>query len=418
MLGKGGVMELVHRLPFETLFFISVICGFFALFNARFSAKTVAYAPTILTTLGIFATFFGIATGLLRFDVTNVQGSVPALIDGIKTAFWASVFGVGFAILIKVRAYFWGVPAVSGSEAHGATMDDLARLLGSLHTSLVGADESTVISQLKLSRQDSNDRLDSLKRTQQEFMEKMAENNSKALIEALKEVIKDFNAKINEQFGENFKQLNHAVGQILVWQETYRLQMAEMIEQQKLTATNMSTATERYSQVLSQSEQFSAVATKLDSILTSLDVNRTRLEESLTKLGTLLTAASSALPQVEQKVMELTRQVTEGARVNADEMARVIREVSGSLQTANADLKRITSEVIQTTNQEFNNHIRQITDKTKEQIQALDVALAEELTKSLETLGRQLTALSQRFVDDYTPLTDKLRQVVQLAKVS
>jgi len=40
----------------------------------------------------------------------------------------------------------------------------------------------------------------------------MAENNSKALIEALQEVIRDFNAKINEQFGENFKQLNEAVG--------------------------------------------------------------------------------------------------------------------------------------------------------------------------------------------------------------
>src|SRR2546421_12458944 len=99
-------------------------------------------------------------------------------------------------------------------------------------------------------------------------------------------------------------------------------------------------------------------------------------------------------------------------------MARVIREVSGSIQTSNADLKRLMSEVIQTSNQEFNNHIRQITDKTKEQIQALDVALGEELTKSLETLGKQLTALSQRFVDDYTPLTDKLRQVVQLAKVA
>src|SRR5260221_2360251 len=249
-------MELIQRLPFETLFFISVICGFCALFNIRFSSKTVAYGPTILTTMGIFATFFGIATGLLRFDVSNVQGSVPALIDGVKTAFWASVFGVGFAILIKLRAYFVGVPALSGSDPHGATIDDLARLLGSLHTSLVGSDESTVISQLKLSRQDSNDRLDSLKRSQQEFMEKMAENNSKALIEALKEVIKDFNAKINEQFGDNFKQLNLAVGQILEWQDRYRKQMTEMIEQQKLTTTSMATATNRYSQVLGQTKQF------------------------------------------------------------------------------------------------------------------------------------------------------------------
>ena len=38
------------------------------------------------------------------------------------------------------------------------------------------------------------------------FAEKMVENNQKAIIEALQEVIKDFNTKLNNQFGENFKQ--------------------------------------------------------------------------------------------------------------------------------------------------------------------------------------------------------------------
>lgn len=50
----------------------------------------------------------------------------------------------------------------------------------------------------------------------------MAENNSKAFIQALEEVIKDFNNKITEQFGDNFKQLNLAVGALLTWQENYK----------------------------------------------------------------------------------------------------------------------------------------------------------------------------------------------------
>ena len=87
-------------------------------------------------------------------------------------------------------------------------------------------------------------------------MEKIAESNSKALIEAFKEVIRDFNTKINEQFGENFKQLNAAVEKILVWQERYRQQMTEMIQQQTLTTSNMADATARYSELVSQSETF------------------------------------------------------------------------------------------------------------------------------------------------------------------
>ena len=50
-----------------------------------------------------------------------------------------------------------------------------------------------------------------------------------------------------------------------------------------------------------------------------------------------------------------------------------------------------------------------------QQITVLDTALQEELTRALESLGSQLTSLSRRFVDDYSPLTEKLRDVVQMA---
>jgi DNA anti-recombination protein RmuC len=412
-------INLVARgLPFETLFFISIILILFAVFNARFTSKTVSLAPAILTTVGIFATFFGIAIGLLKFDIANVQGSMPALIGGIKTAFWASVFGVGCAVLIKIRAYFADARPEQGTSVHSATIDDLARLLGSLQAALVGKDDSTVISQLKLSRQDTNDRLDALKRSQLEFMDKLAENNSKALIAALEAVIRDFNAKISEQFGDNFKHLNDAVGQLLVWQDNYRKQIEEMIAQQKASAAHMAVATDRYGRLLSNAEHFGGVAQKLESILVGLDRNRKMLEESLGKLGTLLTSASTALPEVEKKVVDLATQMSSGVQAASGEMLRATREVTGAVQSASADLKRLLTDVIVESNQKFNDHIKHITDKTKEQITALDTALTEELTKSLETLGKQLTALSGKFVEDYSPLTEKLRQVVQLGRVN
>jgi hypothetical protein len=50
-----------------------------------------------------------------------------------------------------------------------------------------------------------------------------------------------------------------------------------------------------------------------------------------------------------------------------------------------------------------------------QQITVLDTALQNELTRALESLGSQLTSLSRRFVDDYSPLTAQLREVVQMA---
>jgi len=47
---------------------------------------------------------------------------------------------------------------------------------------------------------------------------------------------------------------------------------------------------------------------------------------------------------------------------------------------------------------------------------ALDKGLQKELNDALEALAGQLAALSNRFVEDYLPLTERLREVVQMAR--
>ena len=53
---------------------------------------------------------------------------------------------------------------------------------------------------------------------------------------------------------------------------------------------------------------------------------------------------------------------------------------------------------------------------SKEHIDLLDEALRVELTKALEVLGRQLATLSEKFVSDYKPLTEKLSKIVRIAE--
>jgi ribosomal 50S subunit-associated protein YjgA (DUF615 family) len=55
-------------------------------------------------------------------------------------------------------------------------------------------------------------------------------------------------------------------------------------------------------------------------------------------------------------------------------------------------------------------------DRTEQQLVRMDAALEHELTHSLQTFGSQLAALSEKFVSDYTPLTDKLRELVHLSE--
>ena len=102
-----------------------VICALLTHF-LKYNEHTVHEGPSIFTTAGIFFTFLGIAEGLYEFNPQKIDASIPALLDGLKTAFIASVVGVGAALSLKLRFAVFGVKqSNSKARPEGATVDDL-----------------------------------------------------------------------------------------------------------------------------------------------------------------------------------------------------------------------------------------------------------------------------------------------------
>jgi DNA anti-recombination protein RmuC len=400
-------------LPVQTQIFVGFISVLTIYFHVLYSEKSVNYGPTILTTTGIFATFVGIAIGLASFNSADIQSSVPALLGGLKTAFWGSIAGVGGALTIKFRQLLFGNPksSVGTGDEGKVTAQDLAQLLKSIQQSLVGNDDSTLITQIKLARQENNDRLDALKKAQIDALEKLSELGSKQLIEALKDVIRDFNDKLTEQFGENFKQLNEAVGKLVTWQDQYKRHIEEVTERLAAITTAMKASADHYQQLVGKAEVFTKVSSDLSGLLTGLETQRTALSAALKMLGDLLVAASTGLPQIEKKIIEFTDQMTSAVLKNQTELNKALTEnaaqIRTSIDTSGKDIAKLNADITR--------DVTSMIAKTKEQVSVLDTALAEELKKSLESLGRQLAALSEKFVSDYGPLTDKLQRLVQMA---
>jgi len=50
--------------------------------------------PSVFPTLGILFTAFGITVGIWNFDTTDIQNSIPHLLDGLKLAFIATMLGI------------------------------------------------------------------------------------------------------------------------------------------------------------------------------------------------------------------------------------------------------------------------------------------------------------------------------------
>ena len=55
---------------------------------------------SVIVTTGVLGTFVGIVYGLYNFDTSNIEQSIPQLLDGLKTAFVTSVLGMFGAIVI------------------------------------------------------------------------------------------------------------------------------------------------------------------------------------------------------------------------------------------------------------------------------------------------------------------------------
>lgn len=96
-------IKMLYSLNSETQAFLVLIAIFALLFHATYTHSTADKAPAFLTTLGILGTFIGIAIGLMDFNTMDISKSVPTLIEGVKTAVWASAFGIFCALTIKMR---------------------------------------------------------------------------------------------------------------------------------------------------------------------------------------------------------------------------------------------------------------------------------------------------------------------------
>jgi hypothetical protein len=411
-------MDLLSAFSPLTLFFIVLITAMTAYFHGPvYSLRTVNAAPSILTSVGIFGTFFGVALGLMEFDASNVEASVPQLIEGLKTAFWSSIAGLLGAMTIKMRHVLNHVRGMDGTvQVTGATMDDLATLLGDIRLLLKNSGLTRIDEYLQNNEQRLEASLKKLGEGIGDYQQKMADANSKALISALKTLLADFNQQIGTQYGDNFRQLNDAVGQMLQWQENYKEELEALLNEQRANGKVLDKATEAYKTMVEHTLAFNQVAETLGSVMHGLQQQSESLGKYLDSLANLVNKAGGGLPKLEERIHTLTDGLATQMDRQQVQMQRLMdssaKRVADSVEHLNEVLgKRLDEQLLRQQKLTERN-----LDRTEQQLIRLDAAMEHELTHALQNFGSQLAALSEKFVSDYTPLTDKLRELVRLAE--
>lgn len=408
------MMEQFSGWTLGLMIVITVLTVFFHAF--RYSNRTAEIAPNILTSIGIFGTFLGVALGLWHFDTADIQGSVPKLMDGLKTAFWSSIVGLLGALTLKIRAALAQTGRREATQTRIATIDDLDTSLKHLADVMNPGNERGMQAQLQKQHLQTLDRMNQVISTLESYQERQAEANAKALVNAIEMVMREFNTKINEQYGDNFKRLNQSVIAMLDWQKSYKEQLSTLITEQERTSGAMKEASTAFEYMVRHANAFNGISESLQDLLNGLEAQRSNLQAQLSSLADLVNHAADGLPQLEDRIVALTKGMADAVQMQqrwaVEELGKMQQKIEGQLQQTLTD----SSQRLQDQQSNSLQQLQRLGERVERQVAVLDESMEEELNKALKSFGMQLTALSEKFVSDYSPLTDKLQRLVQMAE--
>ena len=131
-----------------------------------------------------------------------------------------------------------------------------------------------------------------------EFATYMAEENSKAFIEALNKTIKDFNNNLIESFGSNFKQLNEAVIKLVDWQEHYKETIESTTENQRVIFDSFTGIEKELQTFSSETKNINSIVTELSTITKESMEQNIKLNETLSVFSELNSHAKELIPNL------------------------------------------------------------------------------------------------------------------------
>jgi len=380
-----GILESILH-SFNTNFVNSVILILMFIvfaFGLWFTKKDqhndfVHYVPTLLTTMGIFGTFLGIVLGLLDFNQSDIESSIPPLLAGLKTAFITSLLGIFSSLIFKTLSTFSFLkPELEDGAIEYATPEAILQAMNAqvaevkeLKNAMIGDEELSLLSELKLLRENANHNakllLDNNQKQAKEqtllftqFSEKLwgqlenfantlSKSATKQVIDALRHVISDFNHNLTEQFGDNFKQLNQAVANLLDWQNNYKEQLEEM---RKQYSHGVESITLSESSLTKITEQLKSVPEIMSGLKEVMDVNQHQLNElqqHLEIFTEMKEKATDAFPQMQKQVQATVDDISAAVNVASKHYNTLLTEsddyIKKHITTSNDLLNQFSTE--------------------------------------------------------------------------
>lgn len=250
------------------------------------------------------------------------------------------------------------------SSIKGKDNSDLISALENFTKSLGSNISTNIAEQITLFKDENKKQFDRLIEVQENALDQIREGATATLIEALREVLKDFQTAITDHLADNFKDLAEAVNHLVTWQQQYEIHIQR-------TTESMETASNRYVSLVEHAEVFHKTSAALNEQLNLFRDQSSNLKALLGDLNSLVTATSKEIPQIENRIINIGEQISNSSH---------------------------------TFNETINNSIA----KTASQTELLTSGIEKAVQVSIESLGKNTTTLMDQLIKDHKELNEAL----------
>lgn len=332
-----------------------------------------------LVSIGITGTFLGIFLGLWEFNTLDIKGSVPKLLEGMKIAFVTSIFGMVLAILLTIfqKLKYSNIASnenpMAGMESKLDKLSSLPELFSENIDQIKNFRMESRDEQLKL-REIMTDEFKKSNETLEKALEKLSEGATKEIITALENVIKDFNNNLTEQFGDNFKELNNAVKELVQWQDNYK----EHVTQTEKRINGLMVEVELYNNQIAKVTQHAESFKQINSDLGEVIIAN---QESAEKMHKIFSKKWEIINKLNDSVSSFDKGI--------EDTYKGIDKLSNNIKESVTEQSRSLTEI--------------------------NEALKSQLPESLGQLEKTLVGLTEKFGKDYGAFLEKVSQLTRVA---
>lgn len=322
---------------------------------------------SVIVSIGVLGTFLGIFIGLWEFDSQKIDESVPQLLEGLKLAFATSIAEMGISVVLSTTQK----DKLVGGDDELSVLNEMNEKLSGIveiNEQVKGLrleirdEQKTTRAQIesannvlnKIATEDSiknfrievhEEQLKSRAFLEEQFqatnsaLEKAIEVLSKGateeIIKALENVIADFNKNLIDQFGDNFKQLNEAVLNLLKWQEQFK----DIVEKDHGLLIeirgSLSDSSSTMKEIASRNDEVRQVYGQLKSLINTYDSQVTSLNKHLEEYGKLGEKASEAFNILSNGF----ERVQSGMGEQSEAIAKLTKDISTQLPKSLGELE-------------------------------------------------------------------------------